>query len=403
MDLAVSSLKRAKEARLEVHLDMDSIFPGFLDIIAPYLGNIKALRFSQLTAIEDLTRTLPNFPQSMPNLRSLELVDSGDRPNWDPSLDPFEPFSDTLREISLYDIPLYPSFLKPRTLTELTLEYGKTPLPLGALLDYLEESHSLKRVDISIYFMDTTLPIPQRRATITNRLQHLSITCWDARVSQTLVSSIPLQRGAHLAISSYDGDGLRLKDILSGISMTHLPNLLSPTFMKYEPFAQEIQLIGPNGSFLYDTHHYSKMGAFVDFLILPLTNVQEFHLAYAKSPITFDPQLFPSLQTLVIENIDRPHLFFTLLSNPSSFPSLNTLAFLGCYIAEGSGFMEELVRFASGRKNTTSARLHRVVMVQDTGDSPDVDSIRELEKHVPVVEVLFGSELPTGIVTSWAS
>ena len=135
------SLKRAKEARLEICLDGDSvrISPGFPDTIAPYPQNTKTLQFSPLTTIEDLTRALPNFPQSMPNLRSLELIDSHSGSNWDPSLDPFEPFSDALRKISLDDIPLYRSFLQPRTLTEFSLQYSRIYPPLDTLLDFLED------------------------------------------------------------------------------------------------------------------------------------------------------------------------------------------------------------------------------------------------------------------------
>ena len=60
--------------------------------------------------------------------------------------------------------------------------------------------------------------------------------------------------------------------------------------------------------------------------------------------------------------------------------------------------MQELIQFASGRKHTTSAWLHHVIITRRDGIFPSVDSIRKLEKHVPVVDVRFGRNLPTDLV-----
>jgi len=60
--------------------------------------------------------------------------------------------------------------------------------------------------------------------------------------------------------------------------------------------------------------------------------------------------------------------------------------------------MRELTRFASNRKNTDSARLHRVVIVHWEGKFPSIASIRKLEKHVPVVDVRISSVLPGDLV-----
>jgi hypothetical protein len=78
----------------------------------------------------------------------------------------------------------------------------------------------------------------------------------------------------------------------------------------------------------------------------------------------------------------------TLFSNPST-----TLAFLNRNIPED--FMEELARFASNRKKTTSAWPHHVVSIIIHGDGkPSAASIHTLGRHVLVVEVRFGTELP---------
>ena len=57
--------------------------------------------------------------------------------------------------------------------------------------------------------------------------------------------------------------------------------------------------------------------------------------------------------------------------------------------------MGELTRFASQRKNTTSALLRRVVIIDSRENIPTVGAIGELEKHVPVVGVRVGKQLPT--------
>jgi len=90
------------------------------------------------------------------------------------------------------------------------------------------------------------------------------------------------------------------------------------------------------------------------------------------------------------------YLFSALWSNPSSCPLLKNIAFLDCDITEG--FMEELTRFASDRKSTTSVWLDRVVIVQSEGKFPSAELIRGLEEHVPVVEVLVDTKLPTGLM-----
>ena len=110
----------------------------------------------------------------------------------------------------------------------------------------------------------------------------------------------------------------------------------------------------------------------------------------------FLPSSFPALETLTIKcDTNVSHLFSALFPNPSLFPSLRTLGFLGRAITEE--FMEELARFASGRKGTTSAWLHRVVIVHLDGKVPSVASIYGLEKHVPIVDVRFGRTFPTDL------
>ena len=109
---------------------------------------------------------------------------------------------------------------------------------------------------------------------------------------------------------------------------------------------------------------------------------------------------FPALETFAIEcdiqhNNDVSDAFSPLMSNPSAYPSLKPLAFLNCVITDE--FMKGLTRFASRRKETASAGLHRVVIAHGLGRFPNVANIQALERNVPVVEVRYGNELPTDL------
>ena len=116
------TLERFKAAPPQLKLDSRFSDPEtFCDLMTPYIHNVETLEFEELTVIEDLSQLLPNFPQSTPNPRLLKLELEDDKPEWDPSINPFGSFPNTLRSLTLSDIPLYPSFLKIRTLTGLSL------------------------------------------------------------------------------------------------------------------------------------------------------------------------------------------------------------------------------------------------------------------------------------------
>ena len=397
--LAALSLKRSEAALLRLRLCAPSsgYGPKFLNLIVPHIQRIRTLEVWEITTVEDFTKALPNFPQSMPNLQSLEMARLDNVPEWDPSIHPFGSFSDTLTSLNLYDIPLYPSFLKLKTLTELTLHYYKIRPPLDTILNIVEDNCSLKSVTLTIDYENFSASVSKRRAAITNRLQRLHVTCWDGSTARTLISNIPLRRGADLGITFCDkGVGLVLDHILSDIPITHLPNLRSPTYMEYSGSSpREIRLFGPNGSFWY-YHGYSPEIPFAEFSVLPLADIREVRFVHCKMPTMFHPLSFPALETLTLEyTTDASRLFSALLPDPSSSPSLKTLGFLDCVFNEE--FMGELARFASNRKNTTSAWLHRVVIVQQDEKFPSVASIRALEGLVSVVDIWFGTNLPTDL------
>ena len=399
--LAAPSLQRAKAAPLDIYLDTAQIeeTPGFSELLASHIQNTQSLRLDFSLPIQKLAQMLPNFPQSMPNLRSLSL--DGKIEGWDWSMDPFGPIASDLTYLSLMSVPLYPSFMRLRNLTDLTIVHPLFDLHLDTLLDFLEENQSLERIILDIGFSDLSHQSSRRRVAVKNHFQSLTLASSDIRSVNALISSIALQRGVHLTISLNDQTA-GSNDVLSLISIARLANPEPPTLMEYNPNESCIRLSGINGSFSFE-RYFGPDNPFTEFPPLYLSNIRTFYIRRPSERVPFFPSLtfplpsLPALETLVIEyeiNASQSFsaLFSTLFSNPSSFPSLKTLAFLDC--KPGEDFMEELIQFAFNRKNTTSAWLYRVVIVDSRGELPRFASIDALGEHVSVVDVRIGKKLP---------
>ena len=400
-DLAAVCLQRAKAALLEITIYIP--FP-FHRILESYVQNTRNLTVNSISTIEQFTGIFPNFPRSMPSrLESLEL-NSLEEFEEDWSINPFEAFTFPLESLSLNGIPLYPSLLKIRTLTELTLFYLQPlPLPLDAFLDFLEGNNLLKTADLDLAFAEPPPRNPQRR--IQNKLQCLTLQCREPRDGHALVASIPLHRGAHLNIEISNGIA-GVIDILPDLPAGHFSNPSLPTFFEFEHrcYRMSILLRGAGGELSFGKD--SDPGdPFPDFRRLPLANVRQFRLCHFNTaegavpdrPV-FHPPLFLSLEALAIRSslwpgTDVRQVLATLLSNPTSSPLLKTLAFLNCALSEE--FMEELTEFASERKKTLAATwLCHVLIFHRDGKSPSAASIRKLREYVRVVDVGMEDELP---------
>ena len=400
--LAVLSLERAKVAPLTIHLDMYKLdptkHPRFRELL---LSRIQYTRFLSVTtpSTNKLVQTFPNFTKSMPGLQSLAL-ESNERADWTLP-DPFDLSAHTLKSLTLRGILLYPSFLSIRTLTKLTLVDHHFDLHLDVLLNFLEESHSLNSAYLWIGFAEPSLRRFRRQAPIRNQLRHLSISCNDIVDGRALISSIALQRGAALQVTYYGGNTATLADLLPGLSTMHLPNLSSPVFMEYRSPSElpmNVRLLGPGGSFTLSGRLRLGDAPGLPFPFI-LNSIREFRLEHRTLSISkkIHLSLFPSLEVFCVSNnTSVSRVLSTLLPKPTSSRKLRTLAFLNCIIAEG--FMDELAQFASSRKNTKSASLHRVVVVGSDERLPSVASIERLRKHVPVVEVTEGYKLSMNLL-----
>ena len=396
-DMTAVCLQRAKAAPLEItlYMPLSSTSP---DIFAPYFQNTRNLVVYSISTIEELMNVFPNFPQSMPTLQSLELIGPQDT-DWDQSTDPFESFVPALERLRLTGIPLYPSLLGLKTLTEFTISDSRFNLHLDTLLDFLEGNHSLERVDLQIYFTDLSLLESQRTTAMMNQLRYLSIDCSDKRDAKALISSIPPQRGAGLHIHLND-EHPTLSDFLPDVSAAHISDPPSPTFFQlgHSPHTKHVILDGPSGKLsLYGSPLLEV--SFADVAVFPLTNVREVRLQYRKGttktsfePPVFDPSYFPALDTLTVDcDVNVLRVLSDLLSNSPPSPSLKTIGFLNCDLS--NHLMEKLARFASERQNIpTSTRLHRVQIVNRSGVFPSAASIGKLREYVRIVEVRMENE-----------
>jgi hypothetical protein len=401
--LAELSLERAKAVPLTIRLDLGRLKeePGFFDLLLAHVEDTVSFSCMGFHSIKELTQALPNFPKSMPNLRSLvlghEAILGVDRRK---PIDPFD-FSThiALKELSLSHIPLFSSILNLRTLTTLSLCDPYFDLPIDTLLSFLEENRSLESVSLTIKFAEPSLRRSRRPSPLENTLQRLSVSGVGAVDIRALVSSIALRKGATLETHYNGHQHAGLTAIFSEVSTAHLPSLTSPIFMEYQSSETRrgVRLLGPDGSFSYDDGVIGE-GFLTDIALLKFASIRELRLG-CRGPGTltkFRLRYFHSLEVLAIDGNRVPLSLTSMFPDPVYPPLLKTLAFLDCcYIPED--FLAKLAQIALDRQqdNPSTFGLDRVVIMDSEGHwPPSAASIELLRKYVPVVEVLVGSEFP---------
>lgn len=404
MELAKLSLERAKAAPLAVLL---AFVPEreFVDLLLPRARNIVSFTCVGFNQIENLVRTLPDFPKSMPNLRSLQLNESGLlQEGARLPADPFDFSAHTsLKELTLIQVPLLPSILSLRTLTEFNIFYRDFRLHVDTLFSFMEENHQLEVARLEIGFHQNDLYLSQRPTPGRNRLQRLEIMGRRAEDIRALIPGIALQKGGVLALKIYRADRYTgLAEILSGLSTAHHPSLSSSTLMVYQDKPRKIQLFGPGGSFSYNNDNPSE-SPFGGCTLLPLASVQELRLKCSESMhLKEHLPCFSSLEVLAIRDCSSrsPHrlvssrpILSPMLPDPSSPPFLKTLLLQDCAITEEFMFHIKLIALHH-RRNNLPASPHRLIIADSRGQPPSAAYIEWLRDYVPVVEVLEGSQFP---------
>jgi len=400
-------LERAGAVPLTVDITVSDIKSGedFLGPLLPHTSRIIRLRLAGYPSVEAVTNDLPGFFDSpMPNLTSLELQQTTEPTELFPPSEAPVPsvFQNVakLESLCLTRTPLYPTLFSIPSLRELKLLGYTNLFNFGAFIGFLRSNLNLELVVLDIQFVADSVKIPRGRATIPlSRLQHLSITCSKAIDSKGLLSYISLPRGIRIEVISNLSDQSVMVDSFLPSPPTPIEKLLAPiTTFKTRVTPRELRLFGNGSTFTFRSIQFT-MGALWEWAKFPTTAAREFHTNV--HPYTYsDIRLFkavmgrlPALEILAVSQTEFPvGLLSALTEEPVLCPALKTIAFFDCKI--GSNTVKQLGEAIAKRRDSTAARLHRVVIVNSTGTLLDVTSIRQLRESVPCVEVRVDDKLP---------
>ena len=389
VDIAVSDIGRGK---------------GFLELLAPQSSRIGRLRLAGYSSIEAVADDFPGFFDSpMPNLTSLELQQTAEPPRLFPSDSSPVPLPllhiSKLKSLSLTQTPLYPALFTIPSLVELKLIGYTSPFRFGTFLWFLDSNPDLERVVLCIQFIVGSVKGTPTRNINLPRLQHLSITCSKGIDSKGLLSRIPLPRGAHVEVISTQVDQSVQFGLFLPSPPTHIRELLTPiTTIKTQITPRELRLFGNGSTFTFRSPHSLPFDTQMELVLFSGAAVRELHVStypfkYTHAGLSRKLGQLPALEILVFSKTAfPPGLFSVLTPEPVLCPALKTIVFFDCDI--DSKVIRESGKVVAKRKDSTAVRLHRVVIVNNTGTQPDHTSIRRLRKSVPSVEVRMDGKLP---------
>ena len=394
----------------EVPLVVDIVVPDskgdetFLNALLPHVPRIGSLRLTGYSSAETLADDLPGFFASpILRLTTLELQQTAVPTQLFPSdHSPIPPpflVVSKLKSLSLTQTPLYPTLFNITSLVELKLIGYTNPFHFGTFLELLISNPSLELVVLDIQFTMSSVVIPPARKAPLPRLQHLSITCFHPIDSRGLLSCISLPRGVHLDVQylTQMDQPPQLGSFLPS-PPTSIHDLLAPiTTIKTQLTPQEFHLSG-NGSVFTFRSPNTPRTVHWELMLFPCAGVRELHtniypFGYNDVGISRVLAMLPALETLAISKTPFPHgLLSALTEVPVLCPALRTIAFFDGDI--NSSIIKELGEAITKRRDSTTTRLYRVVIVNSTGAPPDLTSIKQLRKCVPCVEVRVDDKLP---------
>jgi len=396
-------LERAGAVALVVDVTVSDVKgdEDFLKSLLPHTPRIGSLRLVGFSSTEAVVDDLPGFFDSpMPNLTSLELQQTTEPAELFPSREALVPpvLQNTARLVSLRltRIPLYPTLFKISSLRELKVLGYTSPFDLGTFIGFLDSNLDLEYVVLDVQFVTNSVKMATRTVTL-SRLKHLSITCSKAIDSEGLLSCISLPRCVNVeVIYTKLGPSVELKEFLPS-PPTPIRKLLAPiTAIKNQSTPRELRLSGDGSAFTFRSPGGSAHGW---NLLFSTTLVRELYMN--PHPYKFGDRwlstMMKSLPALEILAISRatvfPVGFFSALTKePALCPALKTIGFFDCDI--GPDTMEELGEALTKRRDSTAARVYRVVIVSSTGKMPDPASVQQLRKTVPFVCIRMDDKLP---------
>ena len=398
-------LERAGAVPLAVDITVPAIKDDedFLKLLLPHTSRIGSLRLVGFASTETMTDDLPGFFSSpMPNLTSLELQQTTEPFELFPTREAIVPpvFRNTARLVSLRltQTPLYPTLFKISSLRELRfLGYTNFLFNFGTFVGFLDSNPNLEYVALDVQFItDSVKTTPTRKVSL-SRLKHLSITCSKAIDSKGLLSYISLPRGVNLEIIFTGTDPSAKLGSLLPSPPTPIRELLAPiTVMKTQLTPRVLQLFGNCSTFTFCSPGDGAHGwppLFSTTLIRELY-VDPHPYRLGDQYLSNAMKLLPALEILAISRapVFPVGLFSALTEVPALCTALKTIAFFDCDISPGT--MEKFGEVLAGRRDSTAARVHRVVIVSSTGNMPDYTSVQQLRKSVPHVDIRMDDKLP---------
>jgi len=393
-------LERSTTVPLSVKISVSDVEEDedFLQALVPHTSRISNLSLTGYSSIESVADDLPGlFTSPMPALTSLELEQTDQPtqafPSDEASTPPLFRNISNLRTLHFVRTPLYPVVFSIASLVELELVDYASPFHFGDFIEFLHSNQSLEVVTLYLQFSAGSRRIsPERKAPLP-QLQRLMFTCGNATDARALLSWVSLRRGSHITIrGSQSNSSADLASFLPS-PPTSIQELLTPiTAIKYYP-PRWFYISGGDGTFSFQPS--KPPPTMYDGLELFTTGTaREFHLHASSSTFLSLPLgRLPGLEALVLSGMRPPLGPLTALAKEGPpCPSLKTIAFFNCEVTKD--VIKELEEVLAKRRDSTAARLYRVVIVNTTHVLPDYHSIRRLRNVVPRVDVGVGDELP---------
>ena len=396
-------LERAGAVPLVVNISVSDVREDedFLQALLPHTSRISHLSLTKYSSIEKVADDLPSFSASlMPNLTSLELEQTEEPTESFPSDEvPAHPLFQNvskLKSLHLTRTPLYPVVMSVTSLVELKL-VGHT-IPFGKFIGFLHSNPNLELVTLDLQFTRVSAGIAPEKVASLPRLRRLVFTCGSATDARGLFSCVSLRRGVQIAIQGSQTNPCA--DLASFLPHPPTPThqLLTPiTVIKDQTSPRWLRMFSDDGQLSFRSPKTpSKM--YDEFSLFVTGTVREFHVEiYRLDPdggrLAWPLARLPALEALVLSGTRlSPGSLSLLEKEPILCPSLRTIAFFDCEVT--GDVVRELEEVLTKRRGSTAARLHRVVIVNNTRALPDLQLVHRLRKFVPRVDIGVGDELP---------
>jgi len=402
--LAPLCLERSATVPLSVKISVSDIKGDeeFIQALLPHTSRISDLSLTGYLSVEMVAGDLPGFFTSpIPSLTSLELQQTGNPAVVFPPNQSFAPplfqSVSNLKSLHLVRTPLYPAVFSVTSLVELKLIDYVAPFHFGKFIKFLCSNPNLELVELDLQFSgDSVHSVPEKRASLP-QLRSLVFTCVSEKDARALLSWVSLRRGSHITIQSPLMNPCNTLASFLPTPLTPIRELLNPvTTVKYHSY-RWLHIFGGGGQLTFQRSIAAP--APFDGLDLFVTEaVREFHVNFDSLSLDGDSlswplRRLPALEALALFGSHLPPgLLSPLAEEPVLCPSLKTIAFFDCRVTKS--LIKELEEVLAKRRDSTAARLYRVVIVNHTCALPDFQLILRLRNFVPRVDVGVSNELP---------